>query len=299
MSDYKNVLIGYPAESGSIKFLENALSFAKIMDAQVDVAYITEPLIDTIYYLYIKGAEISPQNFWSEERNRIRKDFIKDMKAIESKLDVTVNLKMVEGSPAQTILDMSPKYSLVIINASRESENVKNHLGPTARIVVHQTKKPVLVLSELHEKKRLDIIQNILVPVDGSNISNFAVAHAGLIADKLNGTINLLHVWEKKYEKWLMKITRDNIDIIKLKDQICKIILDEAENKMITKEQVKRDIIDGEPSDVIVSESEKYDLIVMGTHGRSGIKKFLLGSNAENVAQHVDIPVLLVHSMPD
>ena len=45
-----------------------------------------------------------------------------------------------------------------------------------------------------------------------------------------------------------------------------------------------------------VAESGKYDLIVMGTHGRHGVKRVMLGSNAHGVLRVADVPVLLVRT---
>ena len=138
-----------------------------------------------------------------------------------------------------------------------------------------------------------------MVPVDGSNVSNFAAAHAALIANKTNGNITLLHVWENKDEKILSKIKRDNVDISEIKSKICEKVLNDAENTMITEKTAKKEIIDGNPSEVITNESKNYDIVIMGTWGRGGIKKFLLGDTAEYVAQHAKSPVLLVRGIPD
>jgi len=55
-------------------------------------------------------------------------------------------------------------------------------------------------------------------------------------------------------------------------------------------------ILDGAPSDAIVdlAEREKADLIVMGTHGRSGLKRLLMGSVAEAVVRRAPCPVMTI-----
>lgn len=292
MVEYKNILISYLSESPSLKLLEDALIFGKIMNTKIDVVYILEPLTDRIYYLDVGETEIFPLDYWSATQVKNKDEFKSDLKAILERLSMSANLLEAEGNPAQIIIEKSANYDLVIISSIEESEKSKK-LTPIARNVVHSAKCPILVLRDWDIEKRMDSIKNILVPVDGSKVSNIAGAHASYISNKVNGTITLLHVWEKKYEKWLRKITKNKIDISKVKREICKLIFDETE-KTILKNEVKREVIDGEPSDVIVDESEKYDLVVMGTHGRGGIKKFLLGSNAENVAQHISTSILLV-----
>lgn len=54
----------------------------------------------------------------------------------------------------------------------------------------------------------------------------------------------------------------------------------------------------GSLSDLILKEAKEWksDIIVLGTHGNTGIKHLLLGSNAEDIARSSRIPVLLIHS---
>ena len=56
----------------------------------------------------------------------------------------------------------------------------------------------------------------------------------------------------------------------------------------------------GALADVILKEAKKWraDIIVMGTHGQSGIKHFFLGSDAETIARSTLLPVLLIHGAP-
>ena len=60
--------------------------------------------------------------------------------------------------------------------------------------------------------------------------------------------------------------------------------------------EVESTILKGDPADEIVNFAEKKDveLIVMGTLGKSGVQRFLLGSVAENVVRHSKVPVLVV-----
>jgi len=155
------------------------------------------------------------------------------------------------------------------------------------------------VLREWQKSDRIEDVKNILVPVDGSNVSNFAAAHAGLIASRIDGNVTLLHVWDKKNEKVLARMKNEKVSISDMKSAICRKVLDDAEDTMMTTGLIDRKVIDGEASEVVVTESNEYDLVVMGTWGRGGIKKFLLGGTAENVAQHAQAPVLLVRGIPD
>jgi len=314
MSGYSHILVGYPSETGHSKILEDGLSFAKIMDASVDVVHIAEclsgaassqeteggvrtirlPSGATEYVCYSESEE-------EEEVREQREAFKKTLQTYEKAVGVTAGLKALGGDPAETVVDMSPDYSLVVIGSGKESKKGKRLLGPMARNVIRFSESPVLVLREWNRKKKVKSIQNILVPVDGSDISNFAAAHAALIANKVFGTITLLNIWEKRDEKLLgkMKIKKGNLNLSDLKSQICRDALDDAKKTMITRKKIVEKVIDGEAGETIITESENHDLVVMGTWGKGGIKKFLLGDTAESVAQHAHCPVLLVRGVQE
>jgi nucleotide-binding universal stress UspA family protein len=130
--------------------------------------------------------------------------------------------------------------------------------------------------------------ERILVPVDGGSETRGAVSHAIDIADKYDATVYVLHVVSQQ-------LVGDTDEL-------------EADGKHITDEAVERateygvdvvgDVTDGRPSDRILgyADERNIDLVVMGTHGRTGVGRVLLGSVAERVARHSDVPVLLVRS---
>jgi nucleotide-binding universal stress UspA family protein len=58
--------------------------------------------------------------------------------------------------------------------------------------------------------------------------------------------------------------------------------------------EVERKLVEGDPSDVLVAESEAAELVVVGSHGRSGIRAALLGSVSRHVVNHASCPVVVV-----
>ena len=61
---------------------------------------------------------------------------------------------------------------------------------------------------------------------------------------------------------------------------------------------VEQKLVEGEPGDVLVAESESAELVVVGSHGRSGLKAALLGSVSRHVATHAACPVVVVKAPP-
>ena len=126
----------------------------------------------------------------------------------------------------------------------------------------------------------------ILVPVDGSKLSEKAEDVALYMADKFDAKLVAVHIIDEKLIypfEVLEEEGRELLDRITIKGE---------------KQQVKVDqiLIMGNPSHDIdkIVEKTGADLIVMGTHGKTGFEKILMGSVAENVIKTVKIPVLLV-----
>jgi nucleotide-binding universal stress UspA family protein len=143
----------------------------------------------------------------------------------------------------------------------------------------------------------------ILIAIDGSNPSNHAAAHAISLAEKYKAQLVILNV----LDVYTLKQTSSSVivaptyglkEVVEVMRQVqgwLDKIKKKAEEKNI---QSKVEILELKKSVVgtIINyaESEKIDLIIVGTKGRSGLKKLLLGSVAQGVLTYAHCPVLVV-----
>jgi universal stress protein A len=140
----------------------------------------------------------------------------------------------------------------------------------------------------------------ILVPTDFSEYSDRAIKEAVDIAAQNNAKIYLLHVVDKLQQcaidycipiETMMKVQSDSE-----KEAVRK--MQEEANKILQtrKIEVAFDIKSGTPYEEILKEQQerKADLIVIASHGRTGILKSLIGTVAERVMREAKCPVLLV-----
>jgi len=137
------------------------------------------------------------------------------------------------------------------------------------------------------------MIERILLPTDGSAFSERAAEYALGIADKFKSTVIAAHVVEMSAPKQLDVASLDR-EAARRAETCFKSIMEKAEEGDIeveTKVLISRSI-----GEAIIEELEEgnYDLVVMGTHGLSGVKKLLLGSVSEAVVHHTTKPVLLI-----
>jgi glycine betaine transporter len=144
-------------------------------------------------------------------------------------------------------------------------------------------------------KKQTQRIKTILVPVDFSAYSQNIIDYASMIAAKFDATLILLHVIESlRYSVTdTFKVVEHRKGLQTLATSLLRNLKDEMQARKLT---VKTRLVWGTASREILSEArrEKPDLIVMGTHGRSGLPHAILGSVAEKIVRLSQVPVLTV-----
>jgi len=142
--------------------------------------------------------------------------------------------------------------------------------------------------------------KSILVPTDFSEHSDRAVRQAVDIAEQHNSKIYLLHVVDRLQQcaidyciplETMMKVQSDS------EKEATKKMQEEAEKILKTKNiDLVFDVKSGTPYEEILKEQQerKADLIVIASHGRTGLLRTLIGSVAERVMREAKCPVLLV-----
>lgn len=138
--------------------------------------------------------------------------------------------------------------------------------------------------------------ERILVPTDGSDATLEAVQQAVDLAAEHGATIHALYVVNSASFAGLpMDSSWENVSAMLSEEGATALddVAATAENHGV---DVERELADGNPAREIVryAEDEDCDLVVMGTHGRGGIDRLLLGSVAEKVVRSSTVPVLTV-----
>ena len=142
--------------------------------------------------------------------------------------------------------------------------------------------------------------KKILVPLDGSPASQSGLTEALLLAKQNKSSVRLLHVVGLFIGTPALAGVGYVEDIPKALQRSGEKILKNAEalarRHRIAVETAMLDTLGGRPADVIVAQAKKWraDLIVIGTHGRRGLSRLALGSEAETVVRASPVPVLVV-----
>jgi nucleotide-binding universal stress UspA family protein len=144
----------------------------------------------------------------------------------------------------------------------------------------------------------MELYRSILVPTDGSEYTKAATAHGLALAKLAGAEVTALFVIDDDVymtKSWGPVMPTAVPDLTKvLEDEGKKAVaaVQSEGEKMGVKVVTK--IEWGSPASKIIQDSGKFDLIIMGSLGRSGVSKFIMGSVAEKVVRFAECPVLVV-----
>ncbi len=138
--------------------------------------------------------------------------------------------------------------------------------------------------------------KNILVPTDGSEFTKPAIDRAVELAKAVGGSITAIYVidhtvfgnipMDSSVTSVYDMMNKEGHEATKYVTDLCR------ENGIEAREL----IIEGAPVKSIVSVSGDYDIIVMGTLGRTGFAKLMMGSVAERVVRYAKCPVMVIRA---
>ena len=148
--------------------------------------------------------------------------------------------------------------------------------------------------------------QRILVPIDGSTTSNKGLDEAIQLARLTGAKLRLVHIVDTlSFATGFEPYTVYAGDVIPRMKEAGQQILDEGQRRVaeqgVAVDTLLFDSLANRVSDTVIEQAKAWDadLIVLGTHGRRGVGRFLLGSDAEQIARMASIPVLLVRAPQD
>ena len=147
------------------------------------------------------------------------------------------------------------------------------------------------------------MFKRIVIPVDGSETANKALVVALQMARETGGSVRIIHVIEgTNYSSHAMQTESFVGDTMNSIRNAAQKILDEAlalaQPYGVATDTKLFDTFDGRLADAVGNAATDWqaDLIVVGTHGRRGIGRILMGSGAEQIMRQAPIPVLVIRA---
>ncbi len=249
-----------------------------------------------IILLYISYKDLGYQNI-SEMTQTQEKDHIKKVHGkIKSGGIQKVESVIDYGNHIDKIVITALKYNvnLVLFGIVNVTESGSNILDLIIEKVIRHCDKPVWVVKKGFSGK----IKNILCPVDFSDASRRAVLNSVHLAREFKANLTLLSVFSpisKKFPFLTGGFLHENEDLQQKHKQHLKEFLNSLSFSNIEWNYTLRT---GEPYKEILNEcnSKKYDLIIMGSHGHTGLSRIMMGSVTEKVIRQISLSFITTKS---
>lgn len=306
------ILVPVDFSEGSWVALKQATSLAKYFGARIDVlhVWIAPPYVDNIHQVTVDGAA---QRFDQFALGQAGVELNRLMSSVASDIARQMTTRIISGDPYLRILEMSGDYDLIVMGTHGRTGVAHLLLGSVAEKVVRRALCPVLTSRQPSKKERssvgksgsyvhglLDRGIKILVGTDFSASSLAALRLAMKFAERFDGTVRVAHVVEPPsyvgpHEMVVMGASKGSMsDLLQREGQldVDRLVEDFASTQCPVEGLVRQ----GNPREEILDEANegRYDLLVMGTHGRTGWSRLWMGSIAEQVVRRATCPVLTV-----
>jgi nucleotide-binding universal stress UspA family protein len=204
------------------------------------------------------------------------------------------------GEPAATINAHAHEIGadLIVMSSHGRGDVQRAFLGSVADEVIRESRVPVLVIRDGVPSPPSQVLKKVLVPLDGSELSEAILSYVTPLAQTLGWNLTLF--WQVDLPPPALPVHGALVPL--------SYAAGEGRSDMVEYlERVKADIeAKGIPAEVQVwfgnraesivqyAEGEHFDLIAMSTHGRSGFGRWLRGSITDYVLTHAAVPVLSV-----
>lgn len=258
----------------------------------------------TVHILSVADSSIASGAGYSGDspsiRNRLRElssDRAASLRdsAAEQGIDATAAAR--EGIPAKEIVTYANEHDIdaIVIGTSGRGTVGRAVVGSVADKVVRTASVPVVTINST--ATTAGSVDSILIPTDGSETAAEAARVGFDFAEELAASVHLLSVIDADRSTWLSTLTnRDDASDESLREDqrdALDALAADARNRGL---DVEMAVTDGTPADEITDyvESEAIDLITMGTTGRGGFDRLLLGSVTDEVIRTASVPVLTI-----
>ena len=310
------ILVPLDGSALSEAILPHAIAAAQATKCDLMLLQVLEPVFEAIF-----GTIGLPEYVEEEQLVEMRDEQFAAihlyLEKIASQLrtdELEIHTKVIEGNHTATQIlwetEHDPLLSMIAMTTHGRRGILHWLFGNVAAEVIQVTPRPLLLLRPQESDRsfsmtnfRVASYQNIIVPLDGSAFAEQALDVASELALSMNETLHLvsivppshtlptdIHKEEESYS--LMKAALHQQEVERREHYLAQ----KAEQFREQGIRVHTDVASGHPAEEILRQSSLHQdtLLVMTTHGRSGLRRILLGGVAMKIVQEAHVPVLLV-----
>jgi nucleotide-binding universal stress UspA family protein len=283
MAKYRKILVAYDGSASA----RNGLAVASHL-AKEDKSWIK---VLTVLPGYEGDLELVGVSNIKETIEGPGRKLLKEAQEIADHEDVHILTNMTQGEPYEKIVHVADDENcdLIVMGRRGQHQLERELVGSVTARVIGYTRKDVLVVPEGTKLTR----KNILLATDGSPSCEAAVDRAIELAK------------EKSAGLTAISVVYSNDEYLALAPGLVEDLISKAKKKLAIIEQKGKDagvaitpvVKEGEAFEAITSlaKDNDIDLIVMGSHGRKGLQRLLMGSVTERTIGYAACPVLVIH----
>ncbi|MEF8828578.1 MAG: universal stress protein [Haloarcula sp.] len=282
---FDTILVPTDGSPGSERAFEVAATLASTHDATVHVLSVVD--------------EHGPTDDWDYDGDSPAEAFIESRTDHLDTDDLSITPAVREGVVHDAVLDYADENDVdLIVMGTHGRTGVRRFLlGSVTEKVVRLADVPVLSVKADAERGPVSF-DDIMLPTDGSSGAAAAIEPTGALASATDATVHLVSVVDTRS----LGIDVGSSVIVDELESVATDAVEDASDRLseLGVGTVETAIAHGIPYQAILEaiEDADVDIVVIGTHGRTGIDRYLLGSVAEKLVRTSPVPVMTVRA-PD
>lgn len=298
---YTQIVIPLDGSSVSERVLPYARLFARKLNLPVELLAV----VDAVGLAACLGPD--------DKRNveRFTAHTLRDSAAFLEKLsktfsEVSVKCVVEKGRPGEVVIEKAAADSGTLIAMATHGRSGIDRwlLGSVAEKVLHGTRNPLLLVraGQSAESEGEATLKRLIVPLDGSPLAEKALPHAVALAKAMNLDMVLFRAYTLKqmistYDDYIPDWNK--LEAVSKGEAIRYLDQKARELGEYGSGNVSPVVQEGEPAEQIIDLAERTanSLVVICSHGRSGVGRWVLGSVTERVARHSVGPVLIIRAV--
>ncbi len=250
----------------------------------------------TVHVVYVLDLSDVPDSVSEEAATRENDHGARAVGSIEREgrelgVSVQTNLLDPEDGVHEAIVSHASEIGAsLIVQGSHGRTGVRRILlGSVAERTIRAASIPVLTVTT---EMLMSPLERILIPTDGSAGALAAANQAIQLADRLDATLHVIHAVDVSKLAGDVAAGSLYVEYERQGERAVDEVVKRAKEAGVS--SIERRVVAGRPARAIVDYAQDHDieLIAIGTHGRSGIDRYLVGSVAEKVVRMASMPVL-------
>lgn len=284
---YDSILLPVDGSEHAAEIVHHAAELAQWTEATIQVVFVADTTRDSV--TVVDGTVV-------DALEREGETIVGEVAGTFEALGVEHGTDIVQGNPAPTIVDYAERYDydLIVLPTHGRTGISRYLLGSVTEKVVRLSDVPVLTARMQFDEQLTFPYENILIPTDGSPASTAAARHGLALAATLDATVHILSVVDDTSLGPDVRSALSADEFERPATEAVEDVVTEADEYDLA--NVQTYVEHGPPAEVIRERIEASEIhaVVMGSSGRHGVDRILLGSVAEKTVRSAPVPVITV-----